>query len=203
MNTPQRFWKTASQYALILLGSAILTFGLYNVHNQSGITEGGVLGLILLLQYWFDLSPAVTSPILDISCYLLAWRFLGNAFAKYAVVATLGFSGFYGLWEQFPPLLPSFASQPLIAALLGGLFVGLGVGLVVRIGGACGGDDALALLFAHVTKKPLSLAYLGTDLLVLTLSLSYIPATGIAYSLVTVLVSSALIGWIQKVGKRE
>ena len=40
--------QEASRYAMLVLGAAILAFGLYNVHSQSHITEGGVLGMTLL-----------------------------------------------------------------------------------------------------------------------------------------------------------
>ena len=138
--------KTVFTYGIILLGSGILSFGLYNIHERTNVTEGGVLGMTLLLQHWFGFSPSVTSPLMDIACYLLAWRFLGNAFARYALAASLAFAGFHALWEQFPPLLPDLSAYPAIAAVAGALFVGLGVGLVVRIGGACGG--AFASFFA-------------------------------------------------------
>ena len=39
--------------AMALAGSAILAFGLYNVHALSGVTEGGILGMTLLLNHWF------------------------------------------------------------------------------------------------------------------------------------------------------
>ena len=190
-------------YGVVLLGAAILSFGLYNIHEQTSITEGGVLGMTLFLQHWFGLSPSITSPIMDIACYALAWRFLGNAFAKYAVVASLAFAAFHRLWEAFPPLLPDLSGHPLVAAVLGALFVGVGVGLVVRIGGACGGDDALALTISHLSKWPIARCYLLTDLTVLALSLSYIPFTRIFFSLVTVSISSPVIGWIQSVGREE
>ena len=75
------------------------------------------------------------------------------------------------------------------------------MGLVVRIGGACGGDDALALSISHVTRWPIARCYLLTDLTVLALSLSYISASRILYSLITVTLSSALIGWVQGTGR--
>ena len=189
-------------YLIIVLGACILSFGLYNIHERTGITEGGVLGMTLLLQHWFGLSPAITSPVMDIACYLLAWHFLGNAFAKYAVAASLAFAASHALWEQFPPLLPDLSAFPIAAAILGALFVGLGVGLVVRIGGACGGDDALALTIAHVSRWPISRCYLFTDLAVLLLSLTYIPFARIVYSLVTVTISSVVIGRVQRLGVR-
>ncbi len=93
----------------ILLGSAILSFGLYNVHSISGVTEGGVLGLTLLLERWFGISPSVTGLILNGLCYLLGFKMLGREFISYSVVAGGGFSLFYAVFEQFPPLCPQLA----------------------------------------------------------------------------------------------
>ena len=202
MFTRKSLEKPVFLYLIIVLGACILSFGLYNIHERTGVTEGGVLGMTLLLQHWFGLSPAITSPVMDIACYLLAWHFLGNAFAKYAVAASLAFAASHALWEQFPPLPPDLSAFPMAAAILGALFVGLGVGLVVRIGGACGGDDALALTIAHVSRWPISRCYLFTDLAVLLLSLTYIPFARIVYSLVTVTISSVVIGRVQRLGVR-
>ena len=52
----------------LILGGAILAFGLFNVHSFSGVTEGGTLGLTLLFDHWFGLSPAFTSIILNAIC---------------------------------------------------------------------------------------------------------------------------------------
>ncbi len=86
--------RAAARYGLLLLGTAILSFGLYNVHSQSQITEGGVFGLQLLFQHWFHISPSITGPVMDIACYLAAWKLLGGGFIKNAVIASLGYSFF-------------------------------------------------------------------------------------------------------------
>ena len=187
-----------TRYAVLLLGAAILSFGLFNVHSQSGVTEGGVLGTTLLLHHWFGISPGVSEFVIDVICYALGFRFLGKAFFKYAIAASAGFACFYMLWERVGPVLPDLSGQPLIAALLGGVFVGVGVGLIVRQGGSSGGDDALALVIHKLTGWRLSRAYLFTDLTVLFASLSYIPFRRIAFSLVTVTVSSLLIDFIKE-----
>ena len=195
--------KNAGRYLTILLGVAILSFGLYNVHSQSGVTEGGVLGATLLLRHWFGISPAISEFIMDAICYFLGFKYLGKDFLKYSIVASCGFSFFYGIYEQFPPLLPNLTDKPLVAAIAGALFVGIGVGLVVRIGGAAGGDDALALVLSKLTHQPISRAYLFTDLTVLGLSLSYIPFRQIIYSFVTVTISSYLIEFVQNIGTEK
>lgn len=186
----------------LLLGAAVLAFGLFNIHSQSHITEGGVLGMTLLLQHWFRLSPSVTAPVLDVACYLLGLRFLGAGFLRWALAGSAAFSAFYRLYESFGYVLPDLGGRPLLAAVLGGLFVGVGVGLIVRAGGASGGDDALALVIAKVARCPLSRAYLATDLTVLTLSATYIPLHKIACSLVTVTLSSFCIERVTNLAKR-
>lgn len=190
-----KLWR---RVLLLLCGAAILAFGLFNVHSQSHITEGGVLGMTLLLQHWLHISPGLSAPVLDVTCYLLGLRFLGTGFLKWALAGSAAFSAFYNVYEHFGYALPDLGGQPLLAAVLGGLFVGVGVGLIVRAGGASGGDDALALVIAKVANCPLSRAYLATDLTVLTLSASYIPLHKIACSLVTVTISSFLIERIAK-----
>lgn len=194
---------TAKQIALLLLGTAILSFGLYNVHSQSRITEGGVLGMTLFLQHWFGISPSISEIVLDILCYLLGMRYLGKDFLPCALTATVSFSLWYSLFENIGYLLPNLSPQPLLAAVVGGMFVGVGVGLVVRAGGASSGDDALALVISKVMRIDISRAYLLTDLIVLALSLSYIPLQNIACSLITVTLSSFLIGKIHSFGKKE
>lgn len=193
-------WKNS---ILTLLGSFILAFGLYNVHSISGVTEGGVLGATLLLEHWTGISPAVTGGIMNILCYVLGWKLLGKEFILYSALATAGFSGTYKICEQFPRLWPELAQMPLLAALTGALFVGVGAGLCVRIGGAPSGDDALAMSISHATGWKIQWVYLMTDLIVLVLSLSYIPVQRIGYSLFTVLLSGQLIGVIQRVYKKR
>ena len=181
-----------------LLGSAILAFGLYHVHAYANITEGGVLGLTLLFQHWFDISPAVSGFVLNAACYLFGWRVLGRNFILYSAVAGGGFSLFYAVFEQFSPLWPQLAQKPFAAAVLGAIFVGVGVGLCVRADGAPSGDDALAMSLARLTKLGLQWIYLASDLLVLGLSASYLPFSRLCWSLLTVVLSGQIIGWLQK-----
>ncbi|HJD96645.1 YitT family protein [Mailhella massiliensis] len=191
------------QCLMNIAGSAILSFGLYHVHSLSGVTEGGILGATLLLQHWFQISPAWSGLVMNAACYLLGWKLMGRDFVLYSLVAGGGFSLFYALFERFPPLWPGLAAQPLAAAVLGALFVGVGVGLCVRAGGAPGGDDALAMSISHLTGWNIRWPYLMSDLIVLALSLSYIPLERIGYSLLTVVLSGQLIGLMQRFPGRK
>ncbi|SCH03336.1 Uncharacterized BCR%2C YitT family COG1284 [uncultured Clostridium sp.] len=194
---------TLKKCAITLLGSFILAFGLYHVHSISGVTEGGVLGATLLLEHWTGISPALTGGIMNVLCYVLGWKLLGKEFIAYSALATVGFSGMYKICEQFPHLWPGLADMPLVAALVGALFVGVGAGLCVRVGGAPSGDDALAMSISHAAGWKIQWVYLLSDLIVLVMSLSYIPVRRIGYSLFTVLLSGQLIGFVQNFNRTQ
>lgn len=182
---------------IAFLSAGFLAFGMYNVHAVAEITEGGVLGAVLLIQHWLHISPALSSLVLNGLCYLFGWRTFGKSFVVYSGAAAAGYSLFYFICEQFPPLFPQIAQMPLLASIVGSIFVGVGSGLCVRVGGATSGDDALAMSLSRVTKIKIQWIYLASDLLVLLLSLSYIPLRRIAYSLLTVILSGQLIGLLQ------
>jgi len=182
---------------IAFLASAFQAFGIYNVHALADVTEGGVLGATLLLEHWLRISPALSSFVMNAACYLLGWRTLGKEFIAYSLIAACGYSIGYGICEQFPPLWPGIVDLPLVAAILGALFIGIGAGLCIRAGGATTGDDALAMSLSHITKTPIQWIYLVSDLSVLLLSLSYIPLRRIGYSLLTVILSGQIIGRIQ------
>ena len=188
---------------LLFFASAFQAFGMYHIHALADITEGGVLGATLLLEHWLHISPAISSFMMNAICFALGFRILGKKFIASSAIAALGYSIGYGLWEQFPPLWPQLVQYPLLAAILGALFIGIGAGLCVRSGGATCGDDALAMSLSHVTRIPIQWVYLISDLTVLLLSLSYIPLSRILFSLITVTLSGQIIGWIQQIPHRK
>ena len=145
---------TAKRIAMILLGAAILSFGIHNIHQRTAITEGGVIGLVLLINHWLGVPASVASPLLDAASYALAFKFLGWDFLLSAGVASVSLAGFYRIWECLPPMLPDLTPWPLAAALLGGVFVGVGVGLIVRQGVPVGVIVTL-VLFARQFSEPL------------------------------------------------
>ena len=189
---------TIKSVAVTLLGSTILAFGLYHIHAFSGVTEGGQLGLSLLLQHWFHISPALTTAVVNAVCYWVGWKMLGKSFIAHSAVATGGFSIVYWICQQFPPLWPHLINYPLAAALLGAAFVGVGCGLCVRVGGAACGDDGLVMCISEKYHIKIEYVYFFFDFTVLALSLTYIPLSRILYSLVTVMVSSKIIGIVQR-----
>lgn len=181
----------------IVFGSAILAFAVLNVHDQSYVTEGGILGLMLFFKKMLGIDPSISSIALDILCYILGYKILGREFIKKSLVATVLFSVFLSIFKFTGTILPPLYDSPFTAAVVGGILIGLGCGLVVTEGGATGGDDALALAISDKFNLSLAMVYIICDVVVLLMSISYIPVTQLVFSLLTTTISSVIVGQIE------
>ena len=194
---------TLKSILLIMIGATILSFGSYNFNYQNNVTEGGVLGLLLLLQHVFNISPSVTSLVIDFSLFAIGSKFFGKKFLLYSILSTTTFSSTYKIWEKIGFLVPSFTNNMLIASILAGIGVGIGVGLVVRGGGASGGDDVIALLGNKLLKLKVNHVYLVTDAIVLLMSLVYLDIKQVFFSIIAVTISGKIISILYKDNEDE
>lgn len=194
--------RSVKQIILVLIGSLILSFGLYNFNYQNNITEGGVLGFLLLLKNIFDIKLSIANLIIDIALLLIGYKFFGKKFIKYSILATISFSLSYSFFESIGPIIPKFDNL-VLGSIVAGLFVGLGSGLVVRAGGAAGGDDALALVISKTTSLKIGKIYMITDFFVLGLSLVYLSLSQIALSLIAVSVSGKVVDFVYSYKNKE
>ncbi|MGL4363129.1 MAG: YitT family protein [Cellulosilyticaceae bacterium] len=194
--------KIINIFLLIMLGSSILAFGMYNFNFQNNITEGGVLGLLLFCKNIWNISPSTTSIIIDFTAFAIGSHFFGKSFLIYSLSATLFFSTFYSFFESIGFIVPNLEHNMLLSTVLSGLFVGIGVGIIVRYGGASGGDDVIALIVSKLTSVQIKWVYLVLDCLVLLLSLAYLPVSQIFWSFFAVFISGQVISIIYNLPRK-
>ena len=132
----------------------------------------------------------------------MAYKFFGKQFLIYSIIATFSFSTFYEVFESIGPLIPVLNSK-FIVTILSGLFVGVGVGIIVRNGAAAGGDDALAMVISKITSLNIGNVYMIGDVAVLMLSLTYLSVYDIFWSLIAVNISGRIIDFIYNFNKSK
>ena len=187
--------RTIKQILLVIIGSIILSFGVYNFNFQNNITEGGVLGFLLLLKNLFNIKLSLANLVIDCILLLIGCKFFGKKFIRYSLLATAIFSLSFSFFEKIGPVIPKF-NNLIIASIIAGIFVGLGSGLVARAGAAAGGDDALALVISKTTSLKIGNVYIISDFFILGLSLIYLSFSQIAVSLIAVSVSGKVIDFV-------
>jgi uncharacterized membrane-anchored protein YitT (DUF2179 family) len=191
---------------MVLLGSALLAFTYYHINFQNHLAEGGFVGVALLLKYLFDLPPGLTTILLDIPLLLLALYMKDRRFLGYMLLGSVAFSVMYEVCERYSPLRLDLHHNLLLVAVISGLMTGLGAGLVLRGGGACGGDDILALCLSKWTGLKVGTVFILLDGAVLLISLLFLPLRETLFTIVAVLIGGKIITWVvgfQRKSKRE
>ncbi|CAH1218206.1 YitT family protein [Paenibacillus sp. JJ-223] len=192
----QHIRAEAGKMLLMLLGTFILAFAYYHINFQNELSEGGFVGLALLAKYATGLSPAVGILLLDIPVMILAWFIKGWKFMIQALIGAAAFSLFYDGFERYSTLVISFNGNLWIPAILSGLLTGIGAGIVLRFGGATGGDDILAVLVSRWKGWKLGTVFFVSDAVVLLLSLFFLPVKETLFTILAVWIASKVITFV-------
>lgn len=130
---------------MILVGAFIfsLAINLFVIPNDLG--EGGVTGLTIIFYYIYGWSPGLVSFILNGFLLIIGYKFLSKNTIKYTIIAVIFNSVFLHLTRNW--FIDS--NEILVNTIFGGLFTGVGIGLIIRVGGTTAGTTILA----SITKK--------------------------------------------------
>lgn len=190
--------------AAITLGTAIYAFGLHYFVIPNELMEGGVTGISLLLHYILSVPTWLTTLVVNIPLFYLGWRAFGRYMMFYTIYGTLSLSLFLWIFELIIDhgWLEPFATKQdyFLATLYAGVTIGGGLGIVFRFGGTTGGADIIARLGQKYKGYSMGKVILIIDVLVIGLSLLYIPKEKVLYTLVAVFVGSKMIDFITEGG---
>jgi uncharacterized membrane-anchored protein YitT (DUF2179 family) len=179
----------------IILGSAIMGFGInyFNIANR--LAEGGITGITLLLKYVLDWDPGITNLALNIPLLFIGWKMLGRQSAIYTIIGTVSVSVFLTAFSSFRHPMEN---DLLLASLYAGVTVGLGLGIVFRFGGTTGGVDIVARLFNKHFGWSIGRTMFIFDTFVIGLSLYYLNLDLAMYTLVALFVAARVIDFVQE-----
>ncbi|MDR1781394.1 MAG: YitT family protein [Bacilli bacterium] len=184
---------------LIMLGSCIYAFGLVFINMQNNLAEGGVTGITLIIRALFKINPAYTSLAINIPLIIIGAKLLGKRSLLYTLVGTISLSVFLYIWQLLLFMI-NINHDLLIAALLAGLFAGIGSGIVYRSGGTTGGADVISRILERKFGIGMGQSLFAFDIIVLTLSLCYIDIPHMMYTLIASFIFSKVVSAIQSGG---
>ncbi|AIQ53903.1 YitT family protein [Paenibacillus sp. FSL R7-0331] len=193
--------KLPLRLTVILSGTLLLAFTYYHINYQNHLTEGGFVGLALLGKYVLGISPSISTLLLDIPVLIIAIIFKGKSFVMNTVISVIAFTLFYGLMERYSGWVIDLQDNLPLAALLSGVLTGLGAGMILRGGGASGGDDILSLLISEWKGIKVGTVFILMDVIVLALSLIYMPLKETLYTVMAVVVAGYVITLTTTLGK--
>lgn len=197
------WWRT---WISIFMGAVLLAAGFVLFINPYKIVPGGVYGTGVVLHHIFpNIQVGTFGFMLDIPLLLISFRIFGGMFGTKTIVAAVltplimnTFTYFIG---EDPALVfggkIDFSNDLLVACIFGGIFIGTGVGLVVRTRATTGGTDVVAMILTKYSKLTFSKSILVVDSLVVIFGMVVIGDWRLPlYSLITIYVSSRLIDYV-------
>jgi uncharacterized membrane-anchored protein YitT (DUF2179 family) len=198
--TSIRFTDRVTSLLAIMLGTAIYAFGLHYFVISNELMEGGITGISLLLNYVFHIPPSISTLVLNIPLFYLGWKIFGKESMYYTIFGVVSLSFFLWIVEwliHHEWIMPFRTTQDyFLATLYAGVTIGAGLGLVFRYGGTTGGSDIVARIGHKLRGWSVGQVILYIDIIVIGVSLFYIPKEKVLYSLVAVYISSRMIDYI-------
>ena len=147
--TNNKWWMT---YLLLTAGTFFMAVGINVIYEPLSMVTGGFSGIGILVKKltptarWSGIPVGMTTLLLNIPLFIWGYSQKGKVFVKKTVYAASCFSFFLLIIPTFDIVKQDY----LMAALVGGLLNGTGIGLVFSQGASTGGSDLLSVLTAKI-----------------------------------------------------
>lgn len=185
-----------------ILGNVIFAFGVCAFMTPRGIIMGGATGIAIALSRLTNIKLYILIYILNIFFFILGTYFLGKKFALGTLFSTMLYPMLIGIFQTIP-WIANITNNDLLATIYGGVFIGLGVGLVFRTGSSTGGMDVPPLIINKKTGISIGILVTIFDIMILTSQLSYSSVEQILYGILAVVVSTTVLDKVMILGERK
>ncbi len=183
----------------IILGAAILSFGLVYFNMENNLAEGGFTGITLLLYFLFSIDPAISNLLLNAPLFFVGWKLLGKNVFYYTIIGTVSVSVFLFIFQKYEVVSMPLQHDLTLAALFAGVFIGIGLGIIFRFGGTTGGVDIIARIVHKYVGWSMGKTMFLFDLCVIAASfILYLDYREAMYTIVAVFVGARVIDFMQE-----
>jgi uncharacterized membrane-anchored protein YitT (DUF2179 family) len=134
------------RYLFIAFGAFLVAVGLEMFLVPNNIIDGGIIGLSIIFSHLSGQSLAFFIVVLNIPFMIIGYKQIGKTFAINTLIAV----GFLALFSTLMHHYEALTDQLMLASIFGGIILGIGVGTIIRLGGALDGTEIIAIL---ATKK--------------------------------------------------
>ncbi|MGD6857468.1 YitT family protein [Bacillus infantis] len=167
----------------IIMGSFLMGIGINGFIIPHHLLDGGFIGLGLILHYYYDFPPGLSLVCLSIPVYTAAW-FYHRKYFFYSLSGLLASSIFIDLFEPIKGTMPLGI---LPSAVIGGILVGCGIGLMLRYDTSTCGSDLLAQLLSKAFSVNVGLIIFIMDALIISSGIKAVGWTHFFYSFLTII----------------
>ncbi len=181
-------------YSFILIGAFIMASGFVLFITPYKIVPGGVYGISIVLHYILDTPVGLMALAFDIPLTIIGIRVLGPRFGMKTVVGFFATAIFMDTLTYFYGSEPLVKDDALLSSIFGGLFIGVGLGLIFKAKATSGGSDIVAMIISKYTKLPLGQLMIMVDSVIVLVGLIAFKDWKIPlYSLIVIFITGKVV----------
>jgi uncharacterized membrane-anchored protein YitT (DUF2179 family) len=151
----------------VIVGGIIFALGYAVFLIPHRIVPGGVSGIAMILRFLYNTPVGIVAIVLNIPLFIIALRVLGISFGIKSVGAII-YTNLLIDFLVYSVKINTPTDNTVLAALYGGILLGLGLGLIFRSDASTGGSDIVGQILSRYTNMSVGMWIMIVDFLVIT-----------------------------------
>ncbi len=194
-NTPKLkyYMNEAAGFAMLILGAVIAALAIEAFLVPCTILDGGIVGISIMINNLSGISLGLMTLALNIPFLLMGMRKLGTKFIVKSAVAMVTFSSALEIFAHHIDITHEY----LLAVCFGGVFLGVGVGFVIRAGGCLDGTETVAIFLNKKFNLPVGQSVLLFNVVIYSVAGFLFGFDRAMYSLLTYFITSKVIDFVE------
>ena len=167
-----------------IFGAAIMAFGVASFLLPNQLSSGGFSGVATIIYYLFKIPMGTMIIAMNIPLFLFAGYKIGKRFFIKSLIGTVSLSVFIDLIDKYPPI----TTDRFLASIYGGVIIGIGTAIILKVGSSTGGTELVANLIKTYNPYSTISKYLTIiDIVIVTLNVVFLGRIEIGlYSAITI-----------------
>lgn len=186
----------------VLVGNAILAFTVAAFIVPHGVIMGGATGIGLTIAHYVPVDLSIIIFIVNSILFVLGAAVLGKKFAVATIASTFIYPTFLSIVQKIPGI-DGLTDNLMLATLYAGVLLGVGIGLIVRVGSSTGGTDIVALVLNKWFHIPVAGLLYVIDFLVLGGQVFFSDTEQIMYGVLMLVLETAILNKVMLLGQSQ
>ena len=186
----------------VLVGNIVLAFTVAAFMVPHGIIMGGATGIGLTISHYLPVQLSLIILIVNACLFLLGAVTLGKKFVITTIASTFLYPACLSVMQAIPGVA-ELTDNIMLATLYGGALLGLGVGVIVRVGSSTGGTDILALVFNKWFHVSVAVLIYIVDFTVLGAQMLFSDTEQIMYGILALVIETAILNRVMLMGQSQ
>lgn len=186
----------------VLVGNAILAFTVAAFIVPHGVIMGGATGIGFTIAHYVPVDLSIIIFIVNSILFVLGAAVLGKKFAVATIASTFIYPTFLSIVQKIPGI-DGLTDNLMLATLYAGALLGVGIGLIVRVGSSTGGTDIVALVLNKWFHIPVAGLLYVIDFLVLGGQVFFSDTEQIMYGVLMLVLETAILNKVMLLGQSQ